>query len=98
MSMTSQTRPHHFFALLSMREAFRGVRGDAQNQNQALSGLGRQMELLQTRMNELRNELSRIDIESLKEKWRQTQAHHDNLAPSRKLQAANEDLRRISSL
>ena len=54
----------------ALNEAFGGVHADAQNQNQALFALGRQSELLQTRVNELGNEVSRIntqDIESLKE-------------------------------
>ena len=59
-----------------LTDAFAGVRGDAQNQNKNLHDLASQMVLLQTRIQEVSTEISRVsrsEVEPLKERCRKAE-------------------------
>ena len=60
----------------ALTDALAGVRGDAQKQNKNLYDLARQMVLLQTRLQEVSVEISRVsrsEVEPLKERCRQAE-------------------------
>ena len=84
------------YMLQVLLDAFAGVRGDAQNQHQDLRELRRQMALLQTRLNEVSNEVTRISrnaVDTLKEKYRRIENEAINML--RHIQNAQEETRRI---
>ena len=78
-----------------LTEAFADVWGDAQNQNRDLQTLARHMALLQTRLQEVSVEISRVsrsEVEPLKERCRKTEFETMNLL--RRVQEAQEGANR----
>ena len=79
--------------------AFVGVRGDAQNQNRDLQPLTRQMALLQTRLQEVSVEITRVsrsEVEPLKERCRKME--FDMMNRLRRVQEAQEGANRVPEL
>ena len=82
-----------------LTEAFAGVRGDAQNQNKNLHDLASQMVLLQTRLQEISAEISRVsrsEVEPLKERCRKAELEIISLL--RRVQEAQEGASRVPEL
>ena len=83
-----------------LTEAFAGVRGDGQNQNKNLHDLAGQMVLLQTRLQEISTEISRVsrsEVEPLKERCRRAELEIvKNLL--RRVQDAQEGANRVPEL
>ena len=82
-----------------LTDAFAGVRGDAQNQNKKLHDLASQMVLLQTRLQEVSTEISRVsrsEVEPLKERCRRAELQIMSLL--RRVQEAQEGASRVSEL
>ena len=82
-----------------LTDAFAGVRGDAQNQNKNLHDLASQMVLLQTRLQEISGEISRVsrsEVEPLKERCRRAEFEIMNLL--RRVQDAQEGANRVPEL
>ena len=83
----------------ALTEAFSGVRGDAQNQNKNLHGLASQMVLLQTRLQEISAEISRVsrsEVEPLKERCHK--AEFEIVSLLRRVQEAQEGASRVPEL
>ena len=78
----------------ALTKAFSGVRGDAHNQNKNLHGLASQMVLLQTRLQEISAEISRVsrsEVEPLKERCHK--AEFEIVSLLRRVQEAQEGAR-----
>ena len=83
----------------ALTDAFSGVRGDAQNQNKNLHGLASQMVLLQTRLQEISAEISRVsrsEVEPLKERC--YKAEFEIVSLLRRVQEAQEGASRVPEL
>ena len=82
-----------------LTDAFAGVRGDAQNQNKNLHDLASQMVLLQTRLQEVSTEISRVsrsEVEPLKERCRK--AEFEIMSLLRRVQDAQEGANKVPEL
>ena len=82
-----------------LTDAFAGVRGDAQNQNKNLHDLASQMVLLQTGLQEVSTEISRVsrlEVEPVKERRRK--AEFEIMSLLRRVQDAQEGANKVPEL